>query len=287
MSSKIIVILVSVLVAVLQARVPRVQAQQTVDLSSPVQTGSRVTYLDLLVKVMPDGKADATANSTIPLRSLSEQSRNEPIAGPIKFDMKPYWFNSDGRQLLMLRLDLTAEDANRGTPYEGEAVVLAVFKLEPAPALLDALEIKTDRFTGFWEDRPLFRLDPRNDAFIISSSHWNAGESYSSLDMLFVDEGRIKSIVRQFIFETQGCGTTFTESPSFRAIRGLGKYPDVQVLVKVTKEPDEASCSRRTRGYTRQYQGVYRWNRVRRRYEGGSRQLQALARFNQIRVSSP
>ncbi|HEX6731532.1 MAG TPA: hypothetical protein VF074_16015, partial [Pyrinomonadaceae bacterium] len=233
-------------------------------------------------------KADATANSTIPLRSLSEQTRNEPINGPIKFDVELYWFNSDGKQLLLLRLDLTAEDANRGTPYEGEAVVLAVFKLEPAPALLDALEIKTDRFTSFWEDRPLFRLDPRNDAFIVSSSHWNAGESYSSLDMLFVDDGRIKPIASQFIFETQGCGATFTETPSFRAIAASGrKYPDVQVLVKVTKEADEASCSRRTGGYTRQYQGVYRWNAVRRRYEGGSRQLQALARFNKIRVSSP
>lgn len=284
---RIILSMLCVLVAVSQAGIPRAQGQKTVDLSSPVQKGSRVTYLDLLVKLMPDAKADATANSTIPLRSLSEQSRNEPIAGPIKFDMEPYWFNSDGKQLLMLRLDLTAEDANRGTPYEGEAIVLAVFKLVPAPALLDALEIKTDRFTSFWEDRPLFRLDPRNDAFIVSSTHWNAGESFTSLDMLFVDEGRIKSIASQFIFETQGCRTTFTEKPSFRAIASGKKYPDVQVLVKVTKEPDEASCSRRTSGYTRQYQGVYRWNAVRRRYEGGSRQLQALVRFNKMRVSSP
>jgi hypothetical protein len=259
-----------------------------IDLTSPVQKESRITYLDLLRKLMPDAKADATANSTIPFRSITEPGRDERISGPIKFDIAPYWFNSEGKQLLMLRVDLTADDANGGTPYQGEAVVLAVFKLEPTATLLDALEIKTDRFTGFWEDRSLFRLDSKNDAFIVSSSHWNAGENYTSLDILFLDEGRIKSIASQFIFETQGCGATFNQKPSFRAIAGSDKkYPDVLVTVKLSKKPDEASCPRRTRGYTRQYQGVYRWNPVRRRYEGRSRQLEALSRFNKMRVSSP
>jgi len=290
MGSKIIVSMLSVLVAVgtLKTEFRRADHQQTVDLSSPVKKGSPITYLDLLLKLMPDAKADGTANSTIAFRSISEPLRNDSITGPIKFDVEPYWFNSEGKRLLMLRVDLTAEDANKGTPYEGEAVVLAVFKLEPAPALLDALEIKTDRFTGFWKDRPLFRLDSKNDAFIVNSSHWNAGESYSSLDVLFVDDGRVKSIASQFIFETQGCGATFTETPSFRSVAASGsKYPNVLVSVNLIKKADEATCPRRTRGYARQYQGVYRWNAVRRRYEGGSRQLEALARFNKMRVSSP
>jgi hypothetical protein len=282
------VLLVLLATGTLRADFPAPNNQQGVDLSSPVQNGSPTSYLDLLLELMPDARADATANSTIPLRSISEPSRNEAITGPIKFEVEPHWFNSGGKRLLMLHIDLTAEQANQGTPYEGEAVVLAVFTLESSSRLLDALEIKTDRFTGFWKDRPLFRLDSKNDAFIVSSSHWNAGESYTSLDMLFVDEGRIRSITSQFVFETQGCGTMFSETPAFRAITTQArKYPDVQVLVKVTKEPDESSCPRRTRGYVRQYQGVYRWNPARRRYEGGSKQLDALARFNQMRMSSP
>lgn len=282
------VLLVLLATGTLCADFPAADNQQGVDLSSPVQNGAPTTYLDLLKKLLPDAKADATANSTIPLRSISEPSRNEAFTGPISFEVEPHWFNSGGKRLLMLQVDLTSEQANQGTPYEGEAVVLAVFTLEPGPKLMDALEIKTDRFTSFWEDRPTLRLDSKNDAFIVSSSHWNAGESYTSLDMLFVDEGRIKTITSQFVFETQGCGTTFSETPSFRAIEAPGKrYPDVQVRIKVTKEPDEASCPRRTRGYTRQYQGVYRWNPVRRRYEGGSKQLDALAKFNKMRVSSP
>jgi hypothetical protein len=278
----------SVLFVVFAVGTLRADTQQTLDLTSPVQKGLRTTYLDLLQRLMPDAKADGTANSTIPFRSISEPRRKESINGPIKFDVEPYWFNSEGKQLLMLRVDLTADDANEGTPYGGEAVVLAVFKLEPTATLLDALEIKTDRFTGFWEDRPLFRLDRKNDAFIVSSSHWNSGENYLSLDMLFVDEGRIKSIASQFIFDTQGCGSTFTETPSFRTVAAPGsKYPNVLVSVKLTKQPDEAACPRRTRGYTRHYQGLYRWNSVKRKYEGGSQQLNALDRFNKKRVLSP
>lgn len=262
--------------------------QQPLNLTSPIQNGSPTTYLDLLRKLMPDAKADGTANTTIAFRSISEPQRNEHITGPIKFDVAPYWFNSEGKRLLMLRVDLTADDANKGTAYEGEAVVLAVFKVEPTATLLDALEIKTDRFTGFWKDRSSFRLDSQNDAFIVYSSHWNAGESYSTLDMLFVDDGRLKSIASQFIFETQGCGATFTETPSFRPVAVTGsKYPNVLVSVNLTRKSDEASCPRRTRGYTRHYQGLYRWNPVKRKYEGGSRQLEALARFNKMLVSSP
>jgi hypothetical protein len=263
-------------------------AQQTINPSSPIQQGSRTTYLDLLRKLMPDAGADATANNTIPLRSITQPHQKQAITGRIKFDFEPHWFNSDGKRLLMLRLDLTAADANQGTPYEGEAVVLAVFGLEPTITLLDALEIKTDRFTGFWKDQPLFPLNAQNDAFIVSSSHWNAGENYSRLDVLFADEGRLKSITNQFLFETQGCGTTFTETPSFRAIAASGrKYPDILIRVKLTKEPDELSCERRTPGYTKYYQGRYFWNPGKRRYEGGSRQLQMLARFNKKRIFSP
>jgi hypothetical protein len=277
-----------VVAGTIEAKFHPAHAQQTIDLSSPVQTSSRTTYLDLLQKLMPDAKADGTANSTIPLRSISEPHRKEPVIGPIKFEFEPHWFVSSGQRLLMVRVDLTAEEANQGTPFEGEAVVLAAFQLEPTPILLDALEVKTDKFTGFWKDRPLFSLDSKNDAFIVHSSHWNAGESFSTLDLLLLDEGRIKSIASQFLFETQGCGATFSETPSFRAVAGPGKkYPDVQVNVTVTKKSDEPSCPRRTRGYTRQYQGVYRWNATRRRYEGGSRQLDALARFNKMRISAP
>lgn len=271
-----------------EARSSGREALQSEDLTSPVQSDSKTTYLDLLRELLPDLQKDATAHRTIPFRSISEPRKMISITGDIKLDFKPYRFKSDGARLLMLWVNLSADEANAGTPYEGEADVLAVFRLEPSFKLMDALEVKTDRFTGFWEDRPLFRLDSRNDAFIIYSTHWNAGESYLGVEMLFFDAGRLKTITSLFIYETQGCGTNYTEKPEFRAVADSGrKYPKVIVKVKLTKGPDEDGCEHLSRGYTRYYQGFYRWNPSKGRYESNSPQLDQLYKFNERRVSSP
>ena len=270
------------------AALPGGGATRANDLTTRVRAGSKTTYFDLLRELFPDLKADGTARSSVPLRSLSEPGERKAVEGDIEFDFKPYWINSEGRRLLLLWVDLTAEGANEGTPYEGEAVVLAVFGPEPDFRLLDALEIKTDRFTGFWEDRPTFHLSPRSDALVVYSTHWNAGESYVSLDMLFVDGGRFKKIASLFTYNTQGCGAGFTETPHFRAVAEPGgKYPRVLLKVRLRREPDGPECDRRAAGYTRYYQGVYRWNPAAGRYEGGSRQLDRLDEFNRRRVSSP
>lgn len=265
-----------------------VESVRAQDLTAPVRAGSKTTYFDVLRNLFPDLNDEGNAHSTVPIGSLSEPKKREAITGDIKFEFKPYWMNSEGRRLLLLWVDVKAEGANEATPYEGEAVVLAAFALEPEPRLLDALDVKTDRFTGFWEDRPTLRLSPRDDALVVYSTHWNAGESYVRLDMLFVDGGRFRKITSFFMYNTQGCGVGYTQAPSFRAVPEAGrKYPRVLVKVKLRKEPDGPECDRRSAGYTKFYQGVYRWNASKRRYEGGSRQLDRLGEFNAKRVSSP
>jgi len=271
-----------------QSRGAGVVSSQSEDLSSPVRGAPGVKYFDLLRKLFPDLSPDAAAHKTVPLRSLSEPHKRSTIEGDIEFDFKPYWFRSEGRRLLLLWVDIKAESANEATPYEGEAEVVAVYKLMPKVELLDALEVKTDRFTSFWKDRPTFRLDARNDAFIIYSTHWNAGESYLNLDMLFVDAGRIKTVASRFMYNTQGCGVSYEETPYFRSAADPGrKYPRVLLTMRLKKDSDGPECERRRRGYTKFYRGVYRWNAARGRYEGGSPQLDTLDKFDERRVSSP
>ena len=258
---------------------------QSFELSGRVPGAPNTTYFDLLRKLFPDLTPDAKAHKTVPLRSLSEPRKTAAFEGDIELDFKPYWFNSEGRRLLMLWVNVKAGGINQGTPYEGEAVVIAVYRLAPKVELLDALDVKTDRFTGFWEDRPTLRLDARNDAFIVYSTHWNSGESYELLDVLFVDAGRVKRIASRFLLNTRGCGVGFEEKPYFRASADPGrKYPRLLVTVRLRKEPDGPECDRRARGYTRYYRGAYRWNPARGRYEGGSRELDRLDEFDERRL---
>ena len=273
---------------------------QSVDLKSPVQQGSKTTYFDLFRKVFPDLQTDSThddaaiAHRSVPMRKIDDERESIVLESDIElksFDSR--WIKSEGRRLLLLSAELSAEDANEGTPYEGEATVLAVFGLEPKIVfglepkieLLDVMDIKTDRFTAFWEEHPLVHLNPQNDAFVVSSTHSNAGENYNDLALMFVDDGRFKIISSFFLSNTQGCGATFTESPYFRALPAVGrKYPKILVTVRLKKEGDAGECDRRTHGYTRYYRAIYYWQQAKARYETDSRQLGKLAKLNRERL---
>jgi hypothetical protein len=271
---------------------PKGAGTQSVDLKSPVQQGSKTTYFDLFRKVFPDLRTDSThddaaiAHGSVPIRKIDDDQESIVLESAIEiksFDSR--WIRSEGIRLLLLSADLSADDANEGTPYEGEATVLAVFDLEQKIELLDVMDIKTDRFTAFWEDHPLVHLNSQNDAFAIYSTHSNAGESYNDLALMFVDDRRFKIISSFFLFNTQGCGATFSESPYFRALPAVGrKYPKLLVTVRLKKEADTDECDRRTRGYTRYYRAIYYWQQAKARYESDSGQLGKLAKFNRERL---
>jgi len=229
---------------------------------------------------------EATAHKTVGVRNIAEKSEATVLEGDFVIDVfEAHWIRSEGRQVLLLNTYLSATNANEGTPYQGEASIMAAFTVEPAIKLLDVLDIKTDRFSGFWEQHPTFRLTSQSEAFVIYSTHSNAGESYNDLAVMFIEGDRFKTITSVFLFNTQGCGATITETPDFRALKSPGrKYPGVLVRVKVTKEADGAECDQRSRGYTRYYQVTYYWNRTKAEYESGSGQLAALDKFNRKRL---
>jgi hypothetical protein len=260
------------------------------DLSSTL-SGTKTTYLELIHRIIPDLQIDpkdsdvAIAHKTIPFKHLSEKTPAAALDGDIKLDsFEPRWVKSDGRRVLLLELNLSSEAANQGMNYEGEADVIGAFSIEPSIKLLDVMDVKTDRFTGFWENPSVFPLDSQNDAFLVNSSHSNAGESYNDLTVLFLNHNRFEVITNIFLFDTQGCGATFTETPSFRVLPGKASYPSVMVTIKVKKDADSQDCDRPTGGYVKVYQALYQWNAAKREYRTSSRQLAALDRFNQKRL---
>ena len=260
------------------------------DLSSTV-SGTKTTYLELIRKIIPDLQIDpkdadvAIGHKTIPFRHLSETKKPPPLESDIKLEsFQPYWIKSDGRRVLLLELAVSAEDANQGMNYEGEADIVAAFTIQPAIKLLDVMDVKTDRFSGFYEKPPVFQLTTESDAFLVVSTHSNAGESYSDLNVLFLNHDRVETITNIFLFDTQGCGATFTETPSFRVMPGSTKYPNIMVTVKVKKDADPEECDRRTRGYVRTYRALYQWNSAKREYRTSSKQLAVLDKFNGKRL---
>lgn len=269
----------------------KVRIQQSRDLTTPVQKGSKATYVDLLRTLFPDLKVDrglpgqATAHTTIPIKHIGEEEEGTVLEGDFEIkDVELRPILNQGRVLFLTLIDLTAENANESTPYEGEAAVLALFRAEPVK-LLDALDVKTDKVTDFWGKQPIYHLDARNDYFVINNTHWNAGESYNDYTILSVDEGKFTVITSLFCLDTQGCGWKETQTPLFRAQpTPNGKYPNLLVTVRLTKGVTSEECGRRTRGYTRYYRAIYHWNATKARYEGDSRQLEGLDKINRDRM---
>lgn len=260
------------------------------DLAATI-AGSKKTYLELIRQVLPDLKMSDTdpdvamAHTTVPFKHLSEDAKPAVLEGDLKLDsFQPQWINSEGRRILLLELDVSSENANQGMNYEGEATFLAAFNTAPAMKLLEVMDIKTDRFTGFWETPAVFRLTARTDSFLVYSEHSNAGESFVDLTMLFLNHNRFEIITNLFIFNTQGCGVGFIETPHFRILPGGSqKYPKIAVNVVVKKEPDPPECDHRTRGYSWNYSMVYVWDSTKSEYKTNSRQMEALDKFNRDR----
>ena len=265
---------------------------QSKDLRSVVRSGSKTTYFDVLSRLFPDLQMDpnqsngAVAHRTIPFRHMTEKGEASALEGNFEIStFEAHWIMSDGKQVLLLSVDLEAEGANQGTPYGGESTVLVAFSVEPTINLLDVMDIKNDRFTSFLEEKPVFRLNTQNDAFVITSGHFNAGENYNDLTVLFLRAGKFNIITSLFLFNTQGCGATITETPEFRAVPDARrKYPNIIVRVKLRKEADTNDCSRRTPGYTKYYQAVLAWNAAKAEYQGDSPQLRAFDKFNRKRL---
>lgn len=259
-------------------------------LRSTIRQGSATTYFDLLRMILPDLQFDpaepnaATAHRTIPVRHL-EDTETEVLEGDFSVsDFGTQWTVSDGRQILLLHLDLSAEGLNQDTPYSGGASLLAAFTVDAAPKLLDLMDVKTDRFTDFWEAQPVFQLNSKNGAFVIHNTHWNAGESYNDIRAMFLNGDRFNTITSVFLVNSQGCGANVTETPYFRGLPDSHKYSKVLVKVTLRKEADSPECSRKTPGYTRYYQGIFYWNPVKGEYQGNARQLNALDKFNRARL---
>jgi hypothetical protein len=248
--------------------------------------------LEVLRLVLPDLQIDsaragaATAHKTVTVRNIAEKSDATVLEGDFEIEtFEVRWIRSRGRQILLLKVDLSAPNANEGTAYEGEASILAAISTEPTLRLLDAMDIKTDKLSGFWERPQVFQLNAESDAFVVYSTHWNAGESYNDVAVLFMNGDRFETITSIFLFNTQGCGATVTETPYFRVLPNTGRrYPSLLIGVKVKKDADTEQCDHQTRGYTRYYQSIYYWNRAKAEYDSNSRRFKALDKFNRKRL---
>lgn len=277
-----------VALVLLNASSSQAQVRSVDNYRNSVRNGARTTYLDLLKEIFPDVEMasasghEATAKTTIPLNHLFGDYRGKLYRAQMKISS----IESPGdhgrhksRMFLLVHVDGDDEELFNW----GGMSVLALFQLEPVVKLLDAADVQADRFTSFWEERPLLPISSQEDAAIIANTHHNSSQGYLRLALVAPEKDRLRTIFElPTLLNTNVCGNSFSQSPSIESSRGAkGTRYNISISIKLVKEADDESCENKTRGFTRYYWALLVWNSAKRLYESRGNALDRLSRFNE------
>jgi hypothetical protein len=180
------------------------------NLEATVADDIQITWLELVRKIFPDARFDATLHKarairSIPLRQLW-QSGEHAMAGNDFVVEKAYglWFMSGGKEHLALLVQtIDAEKVDSGR----DAFALAVFRFAPRPLLVDAVnpqKARNDR-ADFDQNTPLIFIDKgeRDYAFFLTNARQTAPGS-TERDLVLVDlQNRRLRLVSDYFSEEE------------------------------------------------------------------------------------
>jgi hypothetical protein len=260
------------------------------DLKQPVAAGSRLTYADLLLLIFPAPAAGVEEErQTPPVRNLGDYFKTQPLTahqgygGVLAVPIK-----ARDQKLLLLLVSAECEPAEAEGDAEGQHFdLLALFQTAPAPKLLDLLDLGQGVIMGqnnsFWSSNPLLDLTPGTQACMVYQEHFNSSQSYLQIHLLWVRNQRLEELLGVSPFGVKALCETFATRTVFWTEPDWGReFPRVMAKLTVKMEPgpkDEEQCQARQPGFTRSYQGVWRFDPVKQNYQEASGNLDQLYKW--------
>lgn len=260
------------------------------DLKQPVATGSAVTYADLLKLVFPAAaQGQAEAPQTPPVRNLGGYFKTQPLTAKQGFGaVEALSLKSQGRRLLLLLVPAVGEKVEaEGDAGEQQFDLLALFQTDPAPKLLDLVDIgqvmtmgMTD---GFWTKNPRLNLTPATQVCMIYQEHFNSSQGYLQIHLLWVRNQRLETLLSVSPFGMRGLCENFATQTVFWTEPDQGReYPKVvaRLTVKMEPSPQIEDCDKqRQPGFTRSYRGTWRWEPGKQKYQQVAGNLEQLYKW--------
>ncbi|MEO8756289.1 MAG: hypothetical protein ABI398_00860 [Devosia sp.] len=254
--------------------------------ADPVIGSPTVIYLDLLRQVIPDLAQNGPAwTGHLPpgIGHIDGPDAEGAIPDSVTIrSVDVRTVAADGKATIWVIADL-GDGGNLGT-----YTLLAAFSDGPAPKLLDATEVDSDRLTGF-SGTPL-RISSRDEAVLIDSEYSNSSQTYQSQDLVFLRGGKFMLIDHFFAFGTRSCDFQQLEILSVTAAPGgPGFWPITAVLTRSQAEtPKVESSQEDENGDTcleeetahfadKDFTAVYAWDEKAGRYFTKSTELDDLA----------
>jgi hypothetical protein len=236
------------------------------DVSARVASHATTTYEDLLRLVFPTMHDDETGTAllgptSVAIRTIDADSAPAVLVNVSRLEsMSAVWLADGAAMRLVLLIEVQAEDANSLTPYGGEADLLAVFDVGPTPRLVDVMDVKTDRFTGFSERQPVIALGPKTFGCVVYSEHDNSSQSYSRGTVFHVYRGKIRVAANVTLFSWRDGSKEVDETATFRARPRIGS-PCADLIVTVLRaiHPLAETGDRLAARSIQRYVGTFRW----------------------------
>jgi hypothetical protein len=260
------------------------------DLKQRLAPGSPTTYADLLKPVFPERAAgEKEAPQTPRVRSLGDYFKAQPLTAQQGYGgVMAVPLKAQGRPFLLLLVRATGEKAEEeGDAAEQPYNLLALFQTAPAPKLLDLVDIgqgwSMGMVEGFWCKNPLLNLTPGTQACMIFQEHFNSSQSYLQIHLLWVRNQRLEEIMGVSPFGVKGLCESFATKTVFWTEPDQGRdFPKVvaKLTVKMEPSPQIEDCDKhRQRGFTKSYQGVWRWDPAQQKFRQVSGDLDQLYKW--------
>jgi hypothetical protein len=212
-----------------------------IKLDRPVTPQTAVTYLDLLKKVFPDARIDATrpelaqAKEKIPLRNLFGQETSEflksGLRGELEIGVVEKAETLHGREKIFW-LMIGAAEKGETCDICGNTL-LAAYRLRKTEAeLIDAASVKTSGRTSFAETSKL-RLAPTREA-VVTFNSTSVSMGSNSYSIVAIGEKGFAVLLSEFEenFKYQ-CGSFVYEEVSVRPLKtSAGGYRSLEIIIK-------------------------------------------------------
>ncbi len=232
-----------------------------------------VTYQKLLTQIMPDLAKNKDGNWTSSdFANLLDMDGKPSDATDITFsDIETKVVRDAGKKRILV---LTGQNMR-----EGFSAILGVFDdTAKVPKLLDYRDVGGDRSNDFRDQ--LLALSPDTDAFLIDSNHLNAGESFESNTILYLDHGKLREATNLFTYGLANCEYTLAETPSITTRPDPGHAFNAIVLRAtqvVTHSGDDCGAGLKVpKKQNRTFTDTYHWDAKKKAFVPATNSLAGL-----------
>lgn len=244
------------------------------DLADRVGGREDVTFADLVRLVVPG----TGGNATITVREIgSEVVEDLELASGAAPLLAAVPVRSGGLERMVVLLDFGS-----GKDVVGLAV-LALFDIAGEPRLLDAANVASGDLTYFL--KPARLPVGADDALLaIGSTHANSSQSYTTVPLVLVRDGRLELVDLIFVFDERVCGYERTQRLALE--QGAGEpFSDIVATVTELTTPSGERCGEAAipEAGTRTIAVTYHWDVGEERYAPDSDAFDVLARENEKR----